>query len=156
MRCLKPSACVEQVGQHLVRVQRLAVVDLDQHLVLEFQCGFDLLGQHVGVEDVGGADPDARDLVLVARPDTAAGGADLLAAHVALGDLVDRHVVRHQQVRIGGDQQPRGVDAAFLEARQLGEQDTRVDDDTVADDVGDTGRQDARWNEVQREVLARG
>ena len=59
-------------------------------------------------------------------------------------------------MRVGGDQQPLGVDAAVLEALQLGEQHTRIDDDTVADDVGDAGREDARRDQVQREVLARG
>ena len=105
----------QQGVDHLVRVQRLAVVDLDQDLVLEFQRGLDLVGQLLRVEHVGDPDPHAGDLVLVARPDTAAGGADLLAAHVALGDLVDGHVVGQQQVRVGGDQQLGGVDAAVFE-----------------------------------------
>ena len=38
---------------------------------------------------------------------------------------------------------------------ELVEQHAGVDDDTVADHVGDTGRQDARRDQVQREVLAR-
>jgi hypothetical protein len=134
----------------------LAVVDLDQHLVFEFQRGFDLVGQHSLVEHVSDPDPDTGDLVLVARPDTATGGADLLAAHVALGHLVDGHVIRHQQVRVGRDQQLRGVDAAVFEALQLVEQHARIDHHAVADDVGDAGRQDARRDQMQGEVLATG
>ena len=61
----------------LLRVECLAVVDLDQHLVLEFECCFDLLGQDLLVKDVRGTDTDTGDLVLVARADTAAGRADL-------------------------------------------------------------------------------
>ena len=154
MRCLKPSACGEQVLQHLFGDQRLAVVDLDQHLVLELQCGFDLLGQRRLVEHVGDPDPDAGDLVLVARADAATGGADLLAARVPLDHLVHGDVVRHQQVRIGGDQQAFGVDAAVLQALQLVEQHTGVDDHAVADHVGDAWCEDARGDQVKGEVLA--
>src|SRR6201993_1575109 len=136
----------------MVGLQRLAVVDLDQYLVLELQRGLDLVGQLFGVEHVGDPDPHAGDLVLVARPDSAAGGADLLVAHVALGDLVDGDVVRQQQVRVGGDQQLRGVDTAVFEAFQLVQQHAGVDHHTVADDVGDTGGQDTRGDEVQREI----
>ena len=145
----------EQVLQHLLGDQRLAVVDLDQHLVLEFQCGFDLLGKRRLVEHIGDTNPDAGDLVLVARADAAAGGADLLAARVPLDHLVHGDVVRHQQVRVGGDQQPLGVDAAILEALQLVEQHAGVDHHAVADHVGDAWREDARRDEVKREVLAR-
>jgi len=141
--------CLRQQGvDHLGSVERLAVVDLDEHLVLEFECALDLFGQQRLVEHVGDADPDAGDLVLVARADAAACGADLLAARVALDNLVHRHVIGHQQVRIGGDQQPLGVDATILETLQLSEQHTGVDDYSVADDVGDAGRQDARGDEV--------
>ncbi|KMO72613.1 hypothetical protein MOBUDSM44075_03956 [Mycolicibacterium obuense] len=145
----------QQVVDHLAGVERLAVVDLDQHLVLEFQCALDLFGQQVRVEHVGDADALPGDLVLVARADTAAGGADLLAACVALHDLVDGHVIGHQQVRVGRQQQPIGVHAAVFEAAQLGQQHARVDDDAVADHVGHAGRQNARRNEVQGEVLPR-
>ncbi len=146
----------EQGLDHVLGFQRLAVVDLDQDLVLEFQRGLDLVGEQLGVEHVGDPDAHAGDLVLVARPDAAAGGADLLAAHVALGDLVDGHVVRHQQVRVGGDQQLGRVDAAVFEAFQLVEQHAGVDHHAVADDVGDAGRQHPRRDEMQREVLAGG
>ena len=154
MRCLKPSASVSRLSDHLGGFQRLAVVDLDQHLVLEFQCGLDLLGQQRLVEHIGDADPDASDLVLVARSDAAAGGADLLVARVSLDDFVHGDVIRHQQVRVGGDQQSFGIDATILQTLQLVEQYGRIDDHTVADHVGDAGRQDARRDQVKREVLA--
>ncbi|ETZ86467.1 hypothetical protein L829_0004 [Mycobacteroides abscessus MAB_030201_1075] len=95
---------------NLIRVQRLAVVDLDQHLVLEFQCGMHLLAQRFLVQDVGDPDPDARHLVLIAGPDTTAGGANLLGSQISFGHLVDRDVVRHQQMRIRGQDEARGVD----------------------------------------------
>lgn len=114
------------------------------------------MGQLVRVKHVGDPDPDAGDLVLIAGSDATAGGADLLAAHVAFGDLVDGDVVGHQQVRVGGDQQPGGVHAALFEAVQFAEQDPGIYHHAVADDVGDAGRQHAGRDEVQREVLAGG
>ena len=144
----------QQVLDDLGRVERLAVVDLDQHLVLQLQCGLDLLGQQRLVEHVGDTDPDAGDLVLIAGADAAAGGADLLAARVSLDDLVHGDVIRHQQVRVGGDQQPLGVHAAVFQTLELGEQHTGIYDDAVADDVGDAGREDPRGDQVKREVLA--
>ena len=138
---------------YLVYVQCLPVVDLHQHLVLELQRGADLGGQELRVEYISHPDTDTGDLVLIAGPDTAAGGADLLVPEIALGDLVDGDVVGHQQMRVRGDQQLRGVDTAVLEPAQLGQQHPGIDDDAVADDVGDPGREDARRDEVQGEVL---
>ena len=62
-------------------------------------------------------------------------------------------MVRHQQVGVGGDQQPRGIDPAVFKATKFGEQHTGIDDDAVADHVAHPRCQDARRNEVQREVL---
>ncbi|SHX14410.1 Uncharacterised protein [Mycobacteroides abscessus subsp. abscessus] len=153
---LEALGLLQQALDDLGRVERLAVVDLDQHLVLELQRGLDLVGQLLLVEDVGDPDADARDLVLVARTDAATGGADLLAARVPFGDLVDGHVVRHEQVRVSRDHEFRGVHTAVLEPGELTEQHARVDHHTVADDVGDPGCQDARGDEVKSEVLPRG
>ena len=145
----------QRVGD-FARVECLAVVDLDQHLVFELQGRADLGGQQFGVEHVGHPDADAGDLVLIARADAAAGGADLLVAQIALGDLVDGDVVRHEQVRVGGDQQPGGVHPAILQALQLGQEHTGIDDNSVADHVGDTRGEDARRDQVQREILPGG
>ncbi|COY22137.1 Uncharacterised protein [Mycobacterium tuberculosis] len=112
------------------------------------------MGQLFRVQHIGDPDPNTGDLVLVARPDTTAGGADLLAAHIALGDLVDSNVVRHQQMGVGGDQQLGGVHAAVLQSPQLIEQDTGIDHHAVADNVGDPGRQHTRRDEMQCEILA--
>ena len=153
---LEARRLLEQSLHHVVGVQRLAVVDLDQDLVLEFERRLDLVGQQFGVEHVGDPNPHPGDLVLVARSDAAAGGADLLAAHVALGDLVDGDVVGQQQVRVGGDQQLRRVHAAVFEALQFVEQDAGVHHHAVADHVGDSWREDSRRDQMQREILAGG
>lgn len=136
---LESLGLLQHAVHDLVRIQRLAVVDLDQHLVLEFQCGMNLLAQRFLVENVGDPDPDARHLVLIAGADAAAGGANLLGSQIPFGHLVDRDVVRHQQMRIRGQDEARGIDPPLFQARELGQQHAGVDDDTVADDVGHPG-----------------
>ncbi len=105
------------------------------------------------VEQVLHPDAEPGDLVAVGGPDAAAGGADLGLAEVALGDLIDGNVVRHDQVRVMGDQQPAGVDPALVQPAQFGQQHTRIDDDPVADDVRDARREDPRRDQVQGELL---
>ena len=97
------SAYVGVLLDHLVDVDRLAVVDLDQDLVLLLQRALELLAEDRRVEQVLHADAHAGDLVAVRRADAAAGGADLARAEEPLGDLIQGPVVRHDQVRVGGD-----------------------------------------------------
>ena len=97
-------------------IERLAVVDLDQDLVLDVERCLDLLGQDRRIEQVLHADPESGHLVLVGRPDATPRCPDLGLAQVPLGDLIDGHVVRHDQVRVGGDEQSAGVDTTFVES----------------------------------------
>ena len=106
------SAYDEQVVDDLVDLDRAAVVDLHEQVVLLVEGALDLLAQDVLVEQVLHPDADAVDLVGVRRSDAAAGGADLPLAEEALGHLVERAVVLGDDVRVGADQQPRDVDAA--------------------------------------------
>ena len=79
------------VGQQLlddgVGVDGAPVVDLGEQVVADVEGGLDLLLEDALVEEVGDADADAVDLVGVRRADPAAGGADLVLAEEALGDL---------------------------------------------------------------------
>ncbi len=135
---------------HGVGVDAPPVVDLGQDLVLFPQGELKLLLQNAGIEQVLHADADPGGLVGVGRADAAAGRADPGVAEVALGDLIQRDVVRHDQVRIGRDQQPVPPDAALDQAVDLLEQDLRVDHDPVADHRGRVLRQGPRREQVQR------
>ncbi len=146
----------EHLIHHLPRIQCTTVVDLHQDLVLELQRRLDLLGQDLLVEHIGDAHPDPGDLVLIARTDAAPGGAYLLIAEEAFGDLIDGHVVRHDQVRVGREQQSRSVDATLLQPGQLGQQDAGIDHDTIADDVRHARGEDAGGNQMQCELVAIG
>jgi hypothetical protein len=146
-----------RVLEHLLHdrggLDRAAVVELREELVLAFEGRFDLLGEDRLVVEVLDPDADAVDLVGVGRADAAAGRADLALAEEALADLVEGDVVRRDEVRVAADQQLGGVDAALVQAAQLGEQDGRVDDDAVADDRGASGGEDAGREKVQCVLL---
>jgi hypothetical protein len=150
----EPLGEAQQVLDGLVDRDRAPVVDLHQQVVLLVEGALDLLPQDVLVEQVLDADADAVDLVRVRRADAAAGRADLPLAEEPLGDLVDRAVVRGDDVRGGRHQQPLRGDPAGLQGVDLAEQHLEVDDDAVADDGRDAGRQDARGQQVQGVLLA--
>ena len=117
----------------LLEVEALDLVDALEPDVLLGERDLDLLAQDLRVEHVLHADADARRLVGVRRADAAAGRADLEVAEPPLRRLVDRDVPRHDQVRVPGDDDDRGVDAARLELVELGDQHLRVDDAAGAD-----------------------
>jgi hypothetical protein len=129
------------------------VVDLGQQLVLVPQRQFELLLQDAGVEQVLDADAHAGDLVAVGRPDATSSGADLGVAEEPLGDLIQRPVVGHDQVRARADQQPLAAHAAHFERVDLLEQDLRVDDHAVADDGRHLRGKYARREHMQRVLL---
>ena len=97
----------------------------------------DLLAQDAEVDQVAGPDAQAGGLVLVGRPDAAAGRADLLLAALLLGDPLDERMLGHDQVGAPADGQARrvDVDAPALEVRGLLEERGGRDDDAVADDA---------------------
>ena len=113
-----------------------------------------LLPQDARIEQVLDPDADPGDLVAVRRADAAPGGPDPGRAQVALDDAVQRPVVRHDQVGVGREQQPRTGHPALGQPVDLGEQHLRVDDHAVAD------HRNAAWGEhpgrhqVQRELPA--
>jgi len=63
--------------------------------------------------------------------------------------LVERYVVGHDQVRVGGDEEAVAGHAARLQPVDLLEQDSRVDHDAVADDGSGLLRQHAGRQQVQ-------
>ena len=85
------------------------------------------------VQQVLHADAQARGLVGVAGADAAAGRPDLELAELRLARVVEEHVVRHDQVRVGADPQAGEVDALGAQAVELVGQHLRVDHHAVAD-----------------------
>ena len=64
----------------------------------------ELLPEDLRIEQVLHADPDARRLVRVRRPDPAPRRSDLQAAEAPLARPVERDVPRHDEVRVAGDE----------------------------------------------------
>ena len=58
-------------------------------------------------------------------------------------------MVRHDQVRVGGDAQPTRVDAAVAEVLEFGRDHLRVDDHAVADQAQLPGIEDPGRDEVE-------
>ena len=147
-------------GQHLVGhgigVEARLAVDLLEDVVLRVERDGDLAAQDALVKQVLHADPDARGLVHVGRPDAAARGADgqLAQADLALG--VHLHVVRHDQVRGARDAQVAGVNAALLQLVEFLHQHEGIHHHAVADDAERVGVEDAAGDEVQRVRLVAG
>ena len=78
----------------------------------------------------------------------------LLLAQVALGHGVELLVVRHDQVGVAADLEPRAVDALGGQRVDLGQQHPGVDDDAVADHRGDVVVEDAARDQLEGEGLA--
>ena len=145
----QPVGVGEQLVDDLVDGDRAAVVDLHEQVVLLVERALDLLPQDVLVEQVLHADADAVHLVGVRRTDAAPRRTDLAAAEEALGDLVERAVVRRDDVGVGADDQARGVDAARLEA-SISSNSTSRSMTTPLPMTGVTpGREDAAGQQVQ-------
>jgi hypothetical protein len=122
-------------------------------VVLAVQSRLHLGGEDLLVEDVRDPYADPVDLVGVRRADATPGRADLVLPEEPLADLVDRGVVRRDQVGARADQQPAGVHPAGLEAVDLGEQHPGVHHHAVGDDRGAPGGQHAARQQVGGELL---
>ena len=140
---------------HRVQIERGVAGERPQREALGLERRGDLLAQDLLVEHVLHADPQARRLVGVAGADAAARGADLELAQAGLAGLVEQQVVGHDQVAVGRDLQPAGVDAAGAQRVELVDQDLRVDDDAVADHAALARVEDPRRDEVELPLAAR-
>ena len=149
----EPLGVLLVIGRDRLGFDPAPVVDLGQDLVLLPQHQVELLPQDAGVEQVLDADPGPRDLVAVGRADAAAGRADPRAAQVPFGHLVQRPVVRRDQVRVGRDQELGAVHAAGGQAVDLVQQHLRVDHHAVADHRDDVRRQHPGRQQVQGVAL---
>ena len=147
---LQTFAELEQLVGSLVHVDRTAVVQLDEHLILLMQARLDLVMQMFGVEQVVHADAHAVDLVRVGRADATAGGADLMLAEEAFGHLVQHAMVRSDDMRAFAHQQPGAVHATALQTIDFFEQHFRIHDHAIADNRSRGRADDAGGQQVQR------
>ena len=142
--------------EHRVHGHGFAAVQAGQQGVLFQQRGLYLGAQKFGHGKVGGADADARHLVLVAGADAPARGADLgFVGLVALAGHVQRLVVGHDHVGLAADHQPRRRNVHVLAAQgfHLAAEHGGVEHDAVADETFLARMQDARRDEVQDVLL---
>ena len=100
-----PVAVGQVVLGHRLQVELRRLGVRAQREALGLHRGDDLLLEDLLVEQVLDADAQARGLVGVAGADAAPRGADLQLAELRLARVVEEHVVRHDQVRVGADPQ---------------------------------------------------
>ena len=141
--------------QHFVGVNRRAAVHPGDDAVFHRYGSQNAVGQLLrGIQQVAHPDAVARDFVNVGGADALSGGADGGVAPGLLLQLVQQDVVGHDDVGAVADKEPAGVDAPLLQARNLPQQHVGVHHHAVADDAGDAGPADARWNQVELELAA--
>ena len=112
--------------------------------------------QRVGIGKVGDADHPAADLVLIARPDAAPGGADLGDTRLRLARAVKLAVEGHDERSVFGDHQRLWRDLHPLRADRgdLLDQMPGVKDDAIADHRKFAAPHHARGQRVQLVDLA--
>ena len=76
-------------------------------------------------------------------------------AALSLLELVEQHVVRHDEVGPVADEQVLAVESGRGKAVELGDERRGVDDHAVAEQVAGAGVEDARRDQVQLEVAVR-
>jgi hypothetical protein len=111
-----------------------------------------LRGQRLRLREVAERDPEAADAVDVGRADPAAGGADRGAAAVLLGQLVERRMVRKDDMRALGDGDPGDINAELLELVELVDEPAQRKDRPGADQQLRRLDQHARRHDVQRQL----
>ena len=146
-----------RIGQVLLAdfLNRVGVetVDLAQDGILLLERSLDLQAEDLLVEQILDTDALAGGFVLVARADTALGGADLVLAEALLIGAVEIFVPRHDDMCIAADLQILARNALRLEHRHFLHEHTRVDDDAVSDDGNSILVHDTRRHQVQRQFL---
>jgi hypothetical protein len=144
---------VEVPSGDVVGLERKAVVDLGEQRVLLLENDVQLRAEDLRIEQVLDTQADAGRLVGVGRTDAALGRAEGVLTEEAFGHPVEFLVVRHDQVRVTGDDDARDVDTLLREYVQLGEEYRGIDDDPVTDDRSQMRVEHAGGNELQREGL---
>ena len=105
---------------HLCGVERVGAEQRMGDGILLRAGGLNVRLQQRRMQQIHDAQAAARHLVLVGRPDAAAGGADLLAPRRALGGQLDHAVVGQDDLRAVGDKELAvDVDAQLAHARRL-------------------------------------
>ena len=143
-----------EVGvDRLVHLRRLEAVEVGEDGRVVRQEGAGEGDEAVGVDEVGDPDAGPVRLRLVGRSDAARGRADVGAAERLLPRAVEEGVGREDDVGAVGELQVLAhLDARGPEARDLGDEGPRVDDEAVADDVQDPLPADAGRDEAEGEV----
>ncbi|OPZ13785.1 MAG: hypothetical protein BWZ10_01998 [candidate division BRC1 bacterium ADurb.BinA364] len=138
-----------RIGQFVDRRQLLVVDMLEEGLVV---LGHFLqpLEQALLVAQLAKANALPHELVAIGRADAAAGRADFSRSAQFLLRAVEEAVIRHDQVRVDADAQPRAdiLDAGRFQLLDFVGQHDGIDDHAIADQATNAGVKDAGGNQM--------
>src|SRR5262249_1717226 len=129
--------------EYLFEVDGLGSVELREHRIFVRQDEGEALAEGRRVDEVAHADTHTADLVGEAGAHAASGGTDGGRTAQLLVQLVDHGVVGHDHVRPVANEEALGTYPTRFQRIDLREQDIRIDGNTVADDAGLVGIEDA-------------
>ena len=130
---------------------------LCQQKILLFDIFLEFVPEQVFVEQFADFDSSAEDLIAIAWPDAAAGGADFGPLFLCSFDAGIKHpVVGHDQVGILADHKPFRCDrqAVVLKFLHLVQENARIQDHSVADHAFFVFIQDPGRNEMEDILFA--
>ena len=138
-----------------LRVQRLRPEQRLGDRVLLIARVVDVRPQQRRVEEVDHAQPAAVHLVLIGRPDAAAGGPDLGTPRRILSRQFDHPVVGQNHLRAVGDEELAiHLQPGVLQLLYLAQEGHRIQHHAVADDTLALRPQHAAGDQLQNELLA--
>ena len=108
--------------------------------------------EELGIHQVHDPDPPSGHLVHVGRTDPARGRPEPRLPPLALLELIDQHVVWHDEVRAVADEQAARGDSRRFELIELADKRRRIDHHAVAEQVARRRVEDPRGDQVQLEV----
>ena len=103
------------------------------------------------IKEVFYPEAEPSGAILIGGTDAALGGAHFVSGERALTGLIERHVIRKDQVRCVADAHLGDVDAAADQPVELPNERGGVDDHPWPDDWGDVPIEDTRGDQVQLE-----
>ena len=140
-----------EIGDHVLRLDRLCAVGVDDGQVFPFDDVGHALFEQFHVQKLAHAECLFEVFVRINRRDPALGGTEFFIGKALLFEAVLLHVVRHGDDRAVGDLEVFGTDgdAGFAQARDLACKVFDVDDHAGAHHADHSFAQNARRQEIE-------
>ena len=154
VRCENLSV-LDEFTRHCFVVENILAEHRTQVRVLLLDVFFESRSEVGLIAQIDHSQTDASRFVLVRRTDAAPCGPDLAFPTLALARLIDRFVIRQNQMGFLADPQPArlGQVTALSQLFDFTDQRPRIDDDTATDHARGIAVQRSGWDEMQNGLL---